>query len=113
MTALVEHRNYLSDVLARQAARRRLADPEHDYAPLPTLAHDRRAIPRDYASSSHAGPSKTAKGKAASAPKKDNVVNYIAAEEALRNDYAAWYGVSGQFPSNYVLGAGDDEICGE
>lgn len=104
MAALVEHRSYLSDIVARQAARRRLADPEHTYAPLPVLVHDRSAI---------AGPSKTAKGKAASAPAKDNVVNYISAEEALRNDYAAWYGVSGEFPSNYVLGAGDEEICGE
>jgi mRNA (2'-O-methyladenosine-N6-)-methyltransferase len=100
MSALVDHRTYLSDVLARQVERRRLADPGHEYAAQPALA---------YASSQPtAGPSNTSKGKT-----KANVVNYIGAEEAVRNDYAAWYGVSGEYPTNHVLGAGDDEICDE
>lgn len=112
MTTLVEHRRHLSDVLARQAARRRVADPSHRYAQQPLLSHEHRPIYPQV----EAGPSSTGKGKAVpspSGPSKDNVVNYIAAEEAVRNDSAAWYGVSGEFPSNFVLGAGDAEICEE
>jgi mRNA (2'-O-methyladenosine-N6-)-methyltransferase len=118
MAALVAHRNYLTDVLQRQSARRANVDPRGGYAPQPELSW--RPQPES-------GPSATAKSRAAPQPQRDddeqghdeqvkskaNVVNYVPAQEALRNDYAAWYGVSGQFPSNFVLGAGDEEICEE
>ncbi|RSH86798.1 uncharacterized protein EHS24_005071 [Apiotrichum porosum] len=105
MAALVDHRNYLADVLARQAVRRRIADPGHEYGAQPTLSH---------ASSSHLPPSPPPELEAGpSKPSKTNVVNYVPAEEAVRNDYASWYGVSGEYPSNHVLGAGEREICEE
>lgn len=96
--ALVEHRSYLSSVLERQARRR--AAVGGAYAPQPVLPS---------AVSCPSPPSTSdVKGKA-----KANVTNYVPAEEAVRNDYAARYGVSGEFPSNYVLGARDGEICEE
>lgn len=103
MTALTDHRSYLTDVLARQAARRTAADPAHTYAPQPVV-NASHLPPSPPSSEPEAGPSR---------PSKTNVVNYVPAEEAVRNDYAAWYGVSGEFPSNHVLGAGEKEVCEE
>lgn len=104
--ALVEHRAFLSSVLTRQLNRRQLIDPTHDYPPAPVVPV--------------AGPSYTSKAPGvdsgpapAPAPSKDNVVNYIAEEETVRNDYADWFGVSGEWGSNAVLGAKDEEICEE
>lgn len=108
--ALVEHRAFLSSILTRQSTRRQLIDPTHHYPPAPVVPV--------------AGPSYTSKAPAAGSgsgptstsepgPSKKNVVNYIAEEETVRNDYADWFGVSGEWGSNAVLGAKDEEICEE
>lgn len=102
--ALVEHRNYLQDVLARQARRRQVVGAQ--YEPQPKLS---TSIP----ASSLADPSAEASTSDVKGKSKANVTNYVPAEEAVRNDYEARYGVSGEFPSNYVLGAGSKEICEE
>ncbi|WVR09721.1 hypothetical protein IAU60_006797 [Kwoniella sp. DSM 27419] len=100
MTALVEHRTFLDDILNRQAKRRSLIDPGHVFPAAPTLTER-----PDVASN-------TLKGAAVEASK-DSVVNYIAEEETVRNDHTAWYGASGEFGSNYVLGAKEGQICEE
>lgn len=46
-------------------------------------------------------------------PSKLKVVNYVSEEETVRNDYPAWYGVSGRWGSEYVHGAAAPEICEE
>ncbi|WWD17063.1 hypothetical protein CI109_101500 [Kwoniella shandongensis] len=116
MTALVEHRAFLSTILDRQASRRKLIDPETIF-PLPppisgrpppgddlsTISHNNVDNGGSESSNSVAGPSKT----------KMMVVNYVKEEETIRNDYSEWYGVSGEFGSNYVMGARDQEICEE
>ena len=100
MTALASHQAYLGDVLARQRARRRLVDPEAVYLAQPEIT-----LPLGYATGedneNQAGQSKA------------NVTNYVAAEETIRNDYCAWYGVSGQEGGDFILGAEDHEICEE
>lgn len=96
-------RQYLASVLARQEWRRRRVNAS-GYAPQPALG-----VALD--GNAQAGPSSPRWD--ARPPSKRNVTNYIAAEEAVRNDYAAWYGVSGSWPSNYVLGASSPEICEE
>lgn len=80
MTTPSSQRAFLADILARQAARRKIIglDVKEEYE-----------------------------------PSKHNVVNYIEAEETIRNDLCAWYGTSGEFGGNYIYGAGDDEICQE
>lgn len=102
--ALVEHRNYLQDVLARQARRRQIVGAQ--YKPQPKLSTSTSAS--HLANSAPEASTSDVKGKS-----KANVTNYVPAEEAVRNDYEARYGVSGEFPSNYVLGAGSEEICEE
>lgn len=102
--ALVEHRNYLQDVLARQARRRQAVGAQ--YEPQPKLSTWLPSAGR--ADSAAEASTSDVKGKS-----KANVTNYVPAEEAVRNDYEARYGVSGEFPSNYVLGAGGAEICEE
>lgn len=77
---------------------------------------DSQYVPRralDSTGSSARQPSDDTPRAPSPTPSKRNVANYIPAEEAVRNDYAAWYGVSGDWPSNYVLGAGSEEICEE
>lgn len=118
MSALGDHKVYLATILAKQASRRTAVDPTHAYAPQPDLGY---GLPTPQATPSpEAGPSAsssaaaTGKGdRSGKGKSKANVVNYVPAEEAVRNDYAAWYGVSGAYPSNWVLGAGDNEICDE
>lgn len=40
--------------------------------------------------------------------------NYVEAEETVRNDYSENYECgSGGWPSRWILGAGDDELCEE
>lgn len=126
---LTEHRRYLASVLERQECRRRVVNAGR-YAAQPALGvqpagparhgHGSTAAPLE--ATAQAGPSReggvlspnrTGRPSPPPSPSKRNVANYIAAEEAVRNDYAAWYGVSGDWPSNYVLGAGSDEICEE
>ena len=98
MTALVDYQAFLESVQSRQSARRHQLDPSHGFPPQPPLAHQSHTqLPTEPI----AGPSKL------------NVINYVPAEETIRNDLAAWYGRSGQYGSNYILGAGDDEICEE
>ena len=92
MTALVAHRAFLDDVLTRQASRRALVDPAHPFPEQP-LRPEPAVV--------------------SAQPSKANVVNHVPEEETIRNDYAGWYGVSGAFGSNHVLGAGDEEICEE
>ncbi|ORX35678.1 MT-A70-domain-containing protein [Kockovaella imperatae] len=99
-----DHQSYLRDVLARQARRRLKVAPEHSYSPQPTI--------------SGSGPSDKMAGLGEPGPSsakatKSNVVNYVPEEETIRNDYTAWYGVSGQVGANYILGARDHEICEE
>lgn len=98
MTALTAHKTFLEDVLQRQRTRRIAVDPAHRYPSQPQL--------------SEAGPSRPR------APRPDvlsklNVANYIVEEETVRNDYCEWYGASGEWGSNHVLGAGDAEMCEE
>jgi mRNA (2'-O-methyladenosine-N6-)-methyltransferase len=97
--ALVEHRAFLNSILERQSSRRWTIDPAHTLPPAPRLSSASSGF-LDEAESS-AGPSKA------------NVINYVGEEETVRNDYAAWYGVSGEWGSNAVLGARDEEICEE
>ncbi|KAL7418578.1 regulatory protein [Cryptotrichosporon argae] len=91
--ALVAHRAFLDDVLARQAARRAVADPQQMLPPAPAPGTPPPPPPP--------GP-----------PAKTNVANYVPAEEAVRNDHADWYGVSGECGIEYVLGARDN-VCEE
>jgi mRNA (2'-O-methyladenosine-N6-)-methyltransferase len=97
MTALAAHRVFLGDILDRQAARRKAIAPDDEFPPPPEIKSLRRAD------------GSTAETKAS----KDNVVNYIPDEETIRNDYTAWYGVSGKVGAQYILGASNDEICEE
>ncbi|BEI86761.1 hypothetical protein CcaverHIS002_0701070 [Cutaneotrichosporon cavernicola] len=102
-TALDAHRSYLQEVRERQRARRvQVALATASLSP-PSRTHSRAP---SATTPSDAGPSTPARSLA-------NVANYVPREEAIRNDYAAWYACSGQWPSNYVLGAGDGEICDE
>lgn len=94
MSALTAHRSFLSDILTRQSSRRQAIDPSHTFPPQPSI--DLSAIKADDIQ-----------------PSKKNVVNYIPDEETIRNDYAEWYGVSGEFGSNHILGAEDQEMCEE
>ncbi len=96
MTTLTGHRSFLSDVLSRQLNRRALFDPTHTFPSQPTIT----GIP-------------TQEADDPLQPSKAKVLNYVSEEETIRNDYAAWYGVSGEFESNHILGAGDEEICEE
>lgn len=95
MTTVSDHRSFLSDVLTRQYDRRRLIDPGYDFPPQPDITG------YDPPASATAGPSKR------------HVINYIEEEETVRNDLSGRYVQSGEFGSNYILGAADDEICEE
>ena len=97
VTTLLDHQTFLQDVLARQTKRRQAVtacQPSHSFKPQPELS---------------AAEEITDIGQ----PSKSNVVNYVPEEETIRNDYAAWYGVSGEVGANYILGAADHEICEE
>ncbi|KAK8864626.1 hypothetical protein IAR55_001876 [Kwoniella newhampshirensis] len=129
MTALVEHRAFLTKILDRQASRRKSVDPHKVFAPAPSLAGQSRPPLTstssaseliDSASASEAGPSRLAAAGSSNVrvgddkgASKDNVVNYVEEEETIRNDYSGWYGVTGEFGSNFVMGAEDEEICEE
>ena len=102
MAALTAHRGYLDDVLARQAERRLIVDPDHALPPLP-----------DFQAGSSSRRQGSGPSRATIQPSKANVINYVAGEESIRNDYAAWYGVSGEAGANYILGAGEGEVCEE
>lgn len=97
MTALAAHQAYLTEVLDRQSARRRLIDSSHTFPQQPEI---KGWTPRPY-ENAEAGPSKR------------NVVNYVEEEETVRNDLTERYVRSGEFGSNYILGASDREICEE
>lgn len=96
MTSLDTHRAFLADTLGRQAARRKIVDPVYTYDPQPDV-RGHVAIP----TSAEAGPSKR------------NIPNYVPEEETIRNDLTERYIQSGEFGSNYILGAGEGEICEE
>lgn len=106
MAAIAEHRSFLADIQARQAARRAAADSSLDWQPQPML----NAFGNG-GQNAQAGPSGTSKG--VDYISKLNVANYIPEEESVRNDYAAWYGASGQWGSNFVLGAEERQVCEE
>lgn len=95
MTALIEHRAFLSDILSRQHDRRAAIDPDHDFPLQPEITG------YDHPTPAQAGPSKR------------HVVNYIEEEETVRNDLSGWYVQSGEFGSNHISGAADSEICEE
>jgi mRNA (2'-O-methyladenosine-N6-)-methyltransferase len=103
MTALAAHRDYLAEVLDRQATRRQLVDQGYLFTPQPKIKGYRPAqkTSRDADINADAGPSKR------------HVVNYVDEEETVRNDLTERYVQSGEFGSNYILGAGDTEICEE
>ncbi|WVF71216.1 hypothetical protein IAT40_006016 [Kwoniella sp. CBS 6097] len=117
MAALVEHHSFLQDILNRQAERRSLIDPSSSStsapAPQPQLSILQQA--RDYTRTSSAvpRPKPSSEAKSEAGPSKSNVVNYVAEEETIRNDLPGWFGTSGEFGSNYILGAKDEEICEE
>lgn len=95
MTALVAHRNFLGDVLDRQAKRRAAIDPAYAFSPAPELAGTSRRPASNGTNT------------------KLNIANYVVAEETVRNDYCEWYGASGEWASNFILGAEPDQICEE
>lgn len=101
MTAIAAHRSFLADIQARQSARRAAIDPSYSWTTQPNLNHGNAV----------AGPSGTWKG--VDYISKANVANYIPEEESVRNDYAAWYGASGEWGSNFVLGADEGQVCEE
>lgn len=118
MTALSQHRNYLQDVLARQVRRRLTVDAAsasidaaHTSArvwdPQPVIAGPSRARHEDE-DKGDAGA-----GGSAGTPSKMRVANYVPEEETVRNDYTAWYGASGEWGSNFVLGAEPERVCEE
>jgi mRNA (2'-O-methyladenosine-N6-)-methyltransferase len=112
--ALDAHRSYLQQVRERQRARR--AQVALATASLgPSRAQSRTHSRTPSALASPPGPSAASSSSAAASEARSlaNVANYVPREEAVRNDYAAWYACSGQWPSNYVLGAADGEICDE
>lgn len=98
MAALSAHRSFLSDILARQAERRSVIDPSYAFPTAPEV--------------SESGPSRRPPTTTGTNTKL-NVANYITAEETVRNDYCEWYGASGEWGSNYILGAEPDQICEE
>lgn len=95
MSTLSSHRAFLADTLSRQSARRNLIDPTYSYIPQPEI--------RGY----------TLPINAEAGPSKRNVPNYVSEEETIRNDLTERYIQSGEFGSNYIQGAEDDEICEE
>ena len=96
MTTLETHRAFLADALSRQSARRQIIDPTYPYTPLPEIwGHG------PVAADAEAGPSKR------------NIPNYVPEEETIRNDLTERYIESGEFGSNYILGAEESEICEE
>lgn len=97
MTALAAHQAYMAQVLDRQSIRRSLVDPVHDFPLQPEV---KGYLPRLH-QNAEAGPSKR------------HVVNYVEEEETVRNDLAERYVQSGEFGSNYIFGASDQEICEE
>jgi hypothetical protein len=97
MTALAAHQAYLAQVLDRQSIRRSLVDPNHTF---PLQQEVKGYLPRLH-QNAEAGPSKR------------HVVNYVEEEETVRNDLAERYVQSGEFGSNYILGASAQEICEE
>jgi len=95
MSAIAAHRAFLSDILNRQSSRRAEIDPTQTFPDQPIIDHQSLVA------------------KEASELSKGNVINYVSGEETIRNDYAGWYGVSGDFGSSHILGAGENEICEE
>jgi hypothetical protein len=95
MTALVAHRAFLGGILDRQTKRRAAIDPTYAFPPAPEVSGTGRKLP------------------SAGTNTKLNVANYVVAEETVRNDYCEWYGASGEWGSNYILGAEPDQICEE
>lgn len=99
------HRGFLSDILAKQAARRELIDPEASigWTPQPAISSS-PSTATDPSQVDTDGNGVTSKA---------NVVNYIEAEETIRNDLCEWYTLTGEFGGNYIHGTGDDQICEE
>jgi len=106
MTALQAHQQYLTTILERQKRRRKAIDPEHAFPPQVQLSTS-TSSPKP-SSRVNAGESETT-----GSIDKDHVINYVQAEETIRNDYTAWYTASGIPGSDYILGARDHEICEE
>jgi hypothetical protein len=96
MIALAAQQSELQSVQRRQRARRKLIDPDYQYPAQPAIT---------------SGPSLA--DDEGGVPDKGHVVNYVQAEETIRNDYCAWYGISGEIGGGFVLGAEDHEICEE
>ena len=99
MFDLRAHAEFLDGVLERQKRRRKVIAPDHLFPPAPTL-HNRQG-------------SSLLTGEANETESKENVINYLADEETVRNDYTAWYNRSGIPGSDYILGANDTNICEE
>ncbi|OCF74332.1 hypothetical protein I204_04703 [Kwoniella mangroviensis CBS 8886] len=103
-TAISSHSTFLEDIRNRQTKRRRTIDPEYTFPHQPKLHFNIRREPPPVGESTL--------GDLAS---KHNVTNYVKEEETIRNDYCDWFGRSeeNEFPSNWILGARDEEICEE
>ncbi|ODN98027.1 hypothetical protein I350_07669 [Cryptococcus amylolentus CBS 6273] len=100
MAALVAHRSFLNNILDRQAERRQLIAPGETF---PAQVHIRGRAPQ-------AAPRFGAEDGLTS---KDKVVGYVKEEETIRNDYCEWYNATGEYGSNFIMGAGEGEICDE
>ena len=98
MTVLTDHGEFLSNILARQADRRREVDPSFNFPSQPIL---------------HRPTGAKAKAQERGPALKTNVVGYVPEEETVRNDYTAWYGLSGRTGARYILGAKEEELCDE
>ena len=93
MAAIATHRAFLHSILDSQAERRQRI--QGAFPPQPPVTG------YESAHSVVAGPSKS------------NVLNYIPGEESVRNDTSEWYGLSGEWGANHLLGCADDEVCSE
>ena len=104
MTALAEHRSFLSHILTRQYDRRKLIDPTHAFQQQPSIT--------GY-SARHDDSRDVDDGQPVAGPSKRSIVNYVQEEETVRNDLSGWYVQSGEFGSNHIHGADEHEICEE
>ncbi|WVN87666.1 uncharacterized protein L203_102852 [Cryptococcus depauperatus CBS 7841] len=112
MVAIAEYRAFFNSVLDNQAERRKFFAPNHTFPAQPAILG--RASKEG--SKSTQEPSEKIQSRRTSEeeqPSKENVVNYVKDEETVRNDYCEWYNHSGEYGSNFIMGAKDDEICAE
>ncbi|WWD03279.1 hypothetical protein V865_001330 [Kwoniella europaea PYCC6329] len=103
-TSIASHSTFLQDILNRQTKRRKTIDPDYTFPHQPEVR-----------SNNHREPSPVSESTLGDLASKRNVINYVKEEETIRNDYCDWFAKSkeNEFPSNWILGARDEEICEE